>query len=359
MAKAKKEKEDEAVASSKEERIEVIAKKLEKDFGVGTIVGAHDKPKFHDCISTGSLGLDKALGIGGLPRGRFVEIMGPESSGKTTISLHTIAEAHKDPDSWCAFIDTEHCIDVNYAENLGVDLSRLKISQPNSGEEALEIAHRLISGGDFDVVVLDSVAALLPLKEQEGEMGTFPMGGQARLMSQALRKLTAPVGKAGTIMIFLNQLRDKIGTMGGPRANTETTTGGNALKFYASVRLDVRRNLDPDGGVVMDGTTKVGNEVVVRVKKNKVAPPFREARFDIIYGEGIDKNGEIIKMAVELGIINKAGAWLSYKDKKVQGLEKMSDVLKENEELFEEIRVQVTQAYTPKEFEPTEEETKQ
>jgi len=352
MAKAKKEEEKKVVASTKEDRIETIRKGLEKDFGKGTLMGASDKSKFHDYISTGSLGLDKALGIGGLPRGRFIEIMGPESSGKTTMAIHAIAEAHKDPESYCAFIDAEHCFDTSYAEALGVDLDRLKISQPSSGEEALEIAYRLAAGGDMDIIVIDSVAALVPMKEAETQMGTFPMGGQARLMSQALRKLTAPVGKAGCIMIFLNQLRDKIGTMGG----YETTTGGNALKFYASIRLDIRRNMDPQTGLIMEGSVRTGNEVVIKVKKNKVAPPFREARFDILYGEGIDKRGEIVKMAAELGIINVAGSWFTYKEHKVQGLEKMTNLLKDNEKLFDEVSLQVSQSYVPKEFEPAEEE---
>lgn len=350
---AKKTEGKEIKTQGKEERIETIVKDLEKKFGKGTIIGAADKSREHDSISTGSIGLDKAIGIGGLPKGRIVEILGPESSGKTTLCIHLIAEAQKaDPEAWCAFIDAEHCFDIGYAEALGVDLKRLKFSQPNSGEQALEIADTLIESGDFAVVIIDSVAALLPQKELEGEMGVAVMGGQARLMSQAMRKMTASTAKTGTLLVFINQLRDKIGVMFG---SPETTTGGNALKFYASVRLDIRRNLS-DTGMIKEGGEKVGNEVVVKVKKNKVSVPFREARFDIMYGEGIDKAGELTSMAIDTNIIEKSGAWLTYEEHKVQGKKAFGDLLKNDEKLFEKIKLQVLQKYQPVEFEITEED---
>jgi recombination protein RecA len=286
-----------------------------------------------EVISTGSLGLDVALGIGGLPKGRIVEIYGPESSGKTTIAIHVIAEAQK-KGGMCAIIDAEHAFDSSYAQKLGVDVDNLLISQPDYGEQALEIADRLILSGAVDVLVIDSVAALVPKSELEGEMGDSKMGLHARLMSQALRKLTATINKTNTICIFINQLREKIGVMFG---NPETTTGGNALKFYASVRLDIRRQAQ-----IKDGDEAVGNRVKVKVVKNKVAPPFRSAEFDIIFGEGISKQGEIIDMGVELGIIQKSGSWFSYDTNKLgQGRESVKNLINDNPELSAELEAKI------------------
>ena len=304
--------------------------KLEKDYGKGSVMMLGDKAQSAmEVISTGSIGLDVALGIGGLPRGRVVEIYGPESSGKTTIATHVIAEAQK-KGGMCAFIDAEHAFDSSYAKKLGVDVDNLLISQPDYGEQALEIADRLILSGALDVVVIDSVAALVPKSELEGEMGDSKMGLHARLMSQALRKLTATISKTNTICIFINQMREKIGIMFG---NPETTTGGNALKFYASVRLDIRRLTQ-----IKDGEQAIGNHVKVKVVKNKVAPPFRAAEFDIIFGEGISKNGEIIDMGTELGIIQKSGSWYSYNNDKLgQGRDSVKQLLVDNPELAKEI----------------------
>jgi recombination protein RecA len=286
-----------------------------------------------EVISTGSIALDSALGIGGLPKGRIVEIYGPESSGKTTIAIHVIAEAQK-KGGMCAIIDAEHAFDSSYAQKLGVNVDSLLISQPDYGEQALEIADRLILSGALDVVVIDSVAALVPKSELEGEMGDSKMGLHARLMSQALRKLTATIAKTNTICIFINQLREKIGVMFG---NPETTTGGNALKFYASVRLDIRRTQQ-----VKDGDEAIGNHVKVKVVKNKVAPPFRAAEFDIIFGEGISKAGEIIDMGTELGIINKSGSWYSYNDDKLgQGRESVKQLMLDNPELAADIEAKI------------------
>jgi recombination protein RecA len=304
--------------------------KIDKDFGKGSVMLMNEKSQdAHEVVSTGSIGLDSALGIGGLPRGRIVEIYGPESSGKTTIAIHVIAEAQK-KGGMCAIIDAEHAFDSSYAKRLGVDVDNLLISQPDYGEQGLEIADRLILSGALDVVVIDSVAALVPKGELEGEMGDSKMGLQARLMSQALRKLTATINKTNTICIFINQLREKIGVMFG---NPETTTGGNALKFYASVRLDIRRMSQ-----LKDGDEAVGNRVKVKVVKNKVAPPFRSAEFDIVFGEGISKNGEIIDIGVELNIVQKSGSWFSYNgDKLGQGRETVKQLMHDNPELAAEI----------------------
>jgi recombination protein RecA len=308
--------------------------KIDKDFGKGSVMMMSDKGVTEqEYISTGSIGLDVALGIGGLPKGRVVEIYGPESSGKTTLAIHVIAEAQK-KGGMCAFIDAEHAFDSAYAQKLGVDIDNLLISQPDYGEQALEIADRLILSGALDVVVIDSVAALVPKGELEGEMGDSKMGLQARLMSQALRKLTATISKTNSCCIFINQLREKIGVMFG---NPETTTGGNALKFYASVRLDIRRLAQ-----IKDGDEVVGNHIKVKVVKNKVAPPFRQAEFDIIYGEGISKQGEIIDMGVELGIVQKSGSWFSYNtDKLGQGREAVKQLMSDNPELAAEIEAKI------------------
>jgi len=304
--------------------------KIDKDFGKGSVMMMGEKAEAPmEVISTGSLGLDIALGIGGLPKGRVIEIYGPESSGKTTIAIHTIAEAQK-KGGICAIIDAEHAFDSSYAKRLGVDVDSLLISQPDHGEQALEIADRLILSGAVDVVVIDSVAALVPKAELEGEMGESKMGLQARLMSQALRKLTATISKTNCCCIFINQLREKIGVMFG---NPETTTGGNALKFYASIRLDIRRMAQ-----IKDGDEAIGNRVKVKVVKNKVAPPFRQAEFDIVYGQGVSKTGEIIDMGVEYGIVQKSGSWFSYDTNKLgQGRDAVKQLLNDNPELAAEI----------------------
>ncbi len=308
--------------------------KIDKDFGKGSVMIMGEKGHVEqEVISTGSLGLDVALGIGGLPKGRVIEIYGPESSGKTTIATHVIAEAQK-KGGMCAIIDAEHAFDSSYAKKLGVDIDNLLISQPDYGEQGLEIADRLILSGALDVVVIDSVAALVPKGELEGEMGDSKMGLQARLMSQALRKLTATISKTNCCCIFINQLREKIGVMFG---NPETTTGGNALKFYASVRLDIRRMAQ-----IKDGDEAIGNRVKVKVVKNKVAPPFRNAEFDIIFGEGISKMGEIIDMGVELGILQKSGSWFSYDANKLgQGRDAVKELLRDNPEMSAEIEAKI------------------
>jgi recombination protein RecA len=320
--------------SEKLKALKLTIDKIDKDFGKGSVMMMNEKgEQQQEVVSTGSIGLDTALGIGGFPRGRIVEIYGPESSGKTTIAIHVIAEAQK-KGGMCAIIDAEHAFDSSYAKRLGVDVDNLLISQPDYGEQGLEIADRLILSGALDVVVIDSVAALVPKGELEGEMGDSKMGLQARLMSQALRKLTATISKTNTICIFINQLREKIGVMFG---NPETTTGGNALKFYASVRLDIRRMAQ-----IKDGDEAVGNRVKVKVVKNKVAPPFRSAEFDIVFGEGISKTGEIIDMGVELGIIQKSGSWFSYNNDKLgQGRETVKQLLHDNPELANEIEAKI------------------
>ncbi|GAB4353961.1 MAG: recombinase RecA [Gammaproteobacteria bacterium] len=308
---------------------------IERQFGKGSVMRMGDVGAVRDveAISTGSLGLDLALGVGGLPRGRVVEIFGPESSGKTTLTLQVIAEAQK-AGGTAAFVDAEHALDPSYAEKLGVNVEDLLVSQPDTGEQALEIADMLVRSGAVDVVVVDSVAALTPKAEIEGEMGDTHVGLQARLMSQALRKLTANIKRSNTLVIFINQIRMKIGVMFG---NPETTTGGNALKFYSSVRLDIRRT-----GAIKKGDEVVGNETRVKVVKNKVAPPFRQAEFEILYGEGISREGEIIELGVKHGFIEKAGAWYSYNGDRIgQGKENVRQFLKENPEIAQEIESKI------------------
>jgi recombination protein RecA len=326
------------MATAQEDKLKVLKlalDKIEKDYGKGSVMTLGDKQKNDhvDVISTGSLGLDVALGVGGFPRGRIIEIYGPESSGKTTIAIHTIAEAQK-KGGICAIIDAEHAFDANYAQKIGVDVDSLIISQPDYGEQALEIADRLISSGAVDVVVVDSVAALVPKSELEGEMGDSKMGLHARLMSQALRKLTATISRTGCCCIFINQLREKIGVMFG---NPETTTGGNALKFYASVRLDIRRVSQ-----IKDGDVASGNRTRVKVVKNKVSPPFRQVEFDLVFGEGISKIGEIIDMGVELSVLNKSGSWFSYGDTKIgQGRDAVKQFLADNPEVAVEVEQKI------------------
>jgi recombination protein RecA len=318
----------------KQKALKLTIDKIDKDYGKGTVMMMNEKSTDPmEVVSTGSIGLDVALGVGGLPRGRIIEIYGPESSGKTTIATHVIAEAQK-KGGMCAIVDAEHAFDSAYAKKLGVDVDNLLISQPDYGEQGLEIADRLILSGALDVVVIDSVAALVPKGELEGEMGDSKMGLQARLMSQALRKLTATISKTNTICIFINQLREKIGVMFG---NPETTTGGNALKFYSSVRLDIRRMAQ-----IKDGEEAIGNRVKVKVAKNKVAPPFRTVEFDIVFGEGISKTGEIVDMGVELGIVQKSGSWFSYNgDKLGQGRDTVKQLLRDNPELATEIELKI------------------
>lgn len=308
--------------------------RLEKSYGKGIVMKMDDKHKVNvEVISTGSFGLDLALGVGGFPRGRIVEIYGPESSGKTTIALHTIAEAQK-KGGICAFIDAEHAFDKFYAQKLGIDTSNLLISQPDDGEQALEIADNLVRSGAIDVLVIDSVAALVPRAELEGDMGDSKVGLHARLMSQALRKLTGTIHKTGCIAIFINQLREKIGVMFG---NPETTTGGNALKFYASIRLDIRRNAQ-----IKDGDEIIGNRTKVKVAKNKVAPPFRVVEFDIMYGKGISRVGEVLDIAVDANIVQKSGSWFSYDGTKLgQGRDTVKGLLEDNPELLADIESKI------------------
>src|SRR5574344_1231117 len=340
MAKEKEEAAQNA-QSDKLKALQAAMSKIEKDFGKGSIMKMGDDSfEDIDVIPTGSIGLDRALGVGGYPRGRVIEIYGPESSGKTTLSIHAIAEAQK-LGGIAAFIDAEHAFDRFYAQKLGVDVDNLWISQPDNGEQALQIADQLISSAAVDIVVVDSVAALTPKKEIEGDMGENKVGLQARLMSQALRKLTATISKTNTTCIFINQLREKIGVMFG---NPETTTGGNALKFYASVRLDIRRVTS-----IKDGDQVIGNQVRVKVVKNKVAPPFRKSEFEITFGEGINKVGEIVDLGVEYNIIQKSGSWFSYNGAKLaQGREGTKTLLKDNPELCEELEGLIKKAIEAK-----------
>ena len=335
----------ESIDKIKAEKLQALERTLgniEKHFGKGTIMKLGDAPVENiPSISTGSIGLDAALGIGGLPKGRVVEIYGPESSGKTTLAIHAVAEAQK-LGGIAAFIDAEHAFDRFYAQKLGVDIQNLLVSQPDNGEQALEIAENLIRSGAIDVIVIDSVAALTPKSEIEGEMGDSKVGLQARLMSQALRKLTSTISKTGTICIFINQLREKIGVMFG---NPETTTGGNALKFYSSVRLDIRKI-----GQIKDAENISGNRVRDKVVKNKVTPPFKSAEFDLIYGEGISKLGEIIDLGVDFEIIKKSGSWFSYGDTKLgQGRDTVKKLLADNPELADELESQIREVLKSKE----------
>lgn len=322
-------------ADSKLKALQTTLEKLDKTYGKGTVMRLSDSKVLDiPTISTGSLGLDLALGVGGVPRGRIVEIYGPESSGKTTLAMHCIAEAQK-KGGLAAIVDAEHAFDRSYAEKLGIDTKNLLISQPDSGEQALEIAEHLISSGAIDILVIDSVAALVPRAELEGEMGDSKMGLQARLMSQALRKLTGVINKTGCCCIFINQLREKIGVMFG---NPETTTGGNALKYYSSVRLDIRRV----GQIKESADNILGNRTRVKVVKNKLAPPFKVIEFDIMYGEGISKAGEIIDLAVELDIVKKAGSWFSYDGNRLgQGRDAVKALIKDNPELMEELETKI------------------
>ncbi|OHX67294.1 recombinase RecA [Flammeovirga pacifica] len=326
---------DKGQNTEKLKALETTIAKLEKQFGKGAVMKmTDDSVEKIPAISTGSLGLDLALGVGGIPRGRIIEIYGPESSGKTTLTLHMIAEAQK-TGGMAAFIDAEHAFDKVYAEKLGIDMERLLVAQPDHGEQALEIAEQLVRSGAIDILVVDSVAALVPKAELEGDMGDSKMGLHARLMSQALRKITGAISKTNCSAIFINQLREKIGVMFG---NPETTTGGNALKYYASVRLDIRRI----GAIKESADNVTGNRTRVKVQKNKVAPPFKQTEFDILYGEGISRAGEVLDMAVDFEIVNKAGSWFSYSGSKLgQGRETVKELIKSNPELMEELEAKI------------------
>ena len=329
---------DEKRAQEKKKALEMAMAQIDKQFGKGAVMKLGDNVNMNiDTIPTGSLGLDMALGVGGLPRGRIIEVYGPESSGKTTLALHCIAEAQK-AGGEAAFIDAEHALDPVYAKNLGVNIDNLIVSQPDTGEQALEIAEALVRSGAIDVIVIDSVAALVPKAEIDGEMGDSHMGLHARLMSQALRKLSGVISKSKTIAIFINQLREKVGIMFG---NPEVTTGGRALKFYASVRLDIRKI-----EAIKNGTEVIGNRAKVKVVKNKVAPPFKETEFDIIYGEGISKTGSVLDMAVNYNIVEKSGAWFAYGGQKIgQGRENAKQFLKDNPVVMNEIETKVRDAF--------------
>ena len=340
MAETKKTKEKSKVNGDKLKALQLTMDKLDKTYGKGSVMKLGDGVVADvESIPSGSVTLDLALGVGGYPKGRVVEIYGPESSGKTTLAIHAIAEAQKGG-GIAAFIDAEHAFDQFYAKNLGVDTNDLIISQPDNGEQALEIADNLIRSGAIDLLVIDSVAALTPKAEIEGEMGDSQMGLQARLMSKALRKLTGSINKTGTCCIFINQLRDKIGVMFG---NPETTTGGNALKFYSSVRVDIRRSSQ-----IKDGDAVIGNRTKVKIVKNKVAPPFRRAEFDIMYGEGISKVGEILDLGVDLNIVSKSGSWFSYGESRLgQGRDAVKQIIADNQELMDEIENKIKEALAP------------
>ena len=336
MTTEKAQEDTQKIKQEKLKALEATLGTIEKNFGKGSIMRLGAEAEKMESISTGSIGLDYALGVGGLPKGRIIEIYGPESSGKTTLALHVVAEAQK-KGGIAAFIDAEHAFDRFYAAKLGVDVENLLISQPDYGEQALEIAENLIRSGAIDVIVVDSVAALTPKSELEGEMGDSKMGLQARLMSQAMRKLTATINKTGCICIFINQLREKLGVLFG---NPETTTGGNALKFYSSVRLDIRKVSQ-----IKEGENVTGSRVKVKVVKNKVAPPFRKAEFDILYGEGISRTGEIVDLGVETNVIKKSGSWFSYGDSKLaQGRDAVKRLLEDNPELAEELSDKIMEA---------------
>ena len=326
----------EEIKQAKLKALQATLDRLDKSYGKGAVMRLGDDPsEALEVIQTGSISLNRALGVGGFPKGRVIEIYGPESSGKTTLAIHAIAEAQKNG-GIAAMIDAEHAFDQFYAQNLGVDIENLLISQPDNGEQALEIADNLIRSGAIDIIVIDSVAALTPKAEIEGEMGDSQMGLQARLMSKALRKLTGTISKANTCCIFINQLRDKIGVMFG---NPETTTGGNALKFYSSVRVDIRRS-----SAIKNADKVIGNRTRVKIVKNKVAPPFQQAEFDIMYGEGISKVGEIIDLGVDMNIISKSGSWYAYGDTKLgQGRDAVKEILKDNPELFEELENKIVE----------------
>jgi len=333
---------EKVVDQERDRALKMAIDQIERQHGKGSIMHLNDKVVIKvDAISTGSLSIDAAIGVGGVPRGRITEIYGPESSGKTTFCLQVIAEAQK-KGGIAAFIDTEHALDINYAQRIGVDLNNLLLSQPEFGEQALDIVETLVRSNAIDVVVIDSVAALTPRVEIEGEMGDAQMGSQARLMSQAMRKLNAAIGKSKTVVIFTNQLRSKIGVVYG---NPETTTGGNALKFYASVRIDVRRK-----DIIKDGSDIVGNRVKVKIVKNKVAPPFKEVEVDILYNEGISRIGDIVDIATELNIINKSGSWLSFGEDRAQGRESFKKLMKENAELYNKVETALRAVLFPDEL---------
>ncbi len=343
MNEEKKEQKGNTVNPEKLKALNIAIDQIEKRHGKGSIMRLNDKNVVQvDAISTGCLSMDFAIGVGGMPRGRITEIYGPESSGKTTVCLQVIAEAQK-KGGLAAFVDTEHALDINYAQRLGVDLNNLLLSQPEFGEQALEIVESLVRSGALDVIVIDSVAALTPRVEIEGDMGDAQMGSHARLMSQAMRKLNAVIGKSNTVVIFTNQLRSKIGIVYG---NPETTTGGNALKFYASVRIDVRRK-----EVIKDGQEIIGNRVKAKIVKNKVAPPFKEVEFDIMYNEGISKIGDMIDLATQFGIIQKSGSWYTFDTERVQGREGLKKLLDENESILNSLENKVVNYLKPEKTE--------